>query len=63
MKFDQKAKEWVIYTQGSNLAGVMELKDVDYTRTKTNDIIEISQVLGVEAAGKSSYTMVLPERV
>ena len=50
VKFDQKAKEWVIYTQGSNLAGVMELKDVDYTRTKTNDIIEISQVLGVEAA-------------
>jgi DNA-directed RNA polymerase subunit A" len=50
VKFDQKAKEWVIYTQGSNLAGVMELKDVDYARTKTNDIIEISQVLGVEAA-------------
>ncbi len=50
VKFDQKAKEWVIYTQGSNLAGVMELKDVDFTRTKTNDIIEISQVLGIEAA-------------
>ncbi len=50
VKFDQKAKEWIIYTQGSNLAGVMELKDVDYARTKTNDIIEISQVLGVEAA-------------
>jgi DNA-directed RNA polymerase subunit A" len=50
VKFDQKAKEWVIYTQGSNLAGVMELKDVDFTRTRTNDIIEISQVLGVEAA-------------
>ncbi len=50
VKFDQKAKEWVIYTQGSNLAGVMELKDVDFTRTRTNDIIEISQVLGIEAA-------------
>jgi DNA-directed RNA polymerase subunit A" len=50
VKYDQKAKEWVIYTQGSNLAGVMELKDVDYSRTKTNDIIEISQVLGIEAA-------------
>lgn len=50
VKFDQKAREWVIYTQGSNLTGVMELKDVDFTRTKTNDIIEISQVLGVEAA-------------
>ncbi len=50
VKFDQKAKEWVIYTQGSNLAGVLELKDVDFARTKTNDIIEISQVLGVEAA-------------
>ena len=50
VKFDQKAKEWVIYTQGSNLAGVLELKDVDFSRTRTNDIIEISQVLGVEAA-------------
>jgi DNA-directed RNA polymerase subunit A" len=50
VKFDQNAKEWVIYTQGTNLAGVMELKDVDYARTKTNDIIEISQVLGIEAA-------------
>ncbi len=50
VKFDQNAKEWVIYTQGSNLAGVLELKDVDFARTKTNDIIEISQVLGVEAA-------------
>jgi DNA-directed RNA polymerase subunit A" len=50
VKFDQKAKEWVLYTQGSNLAGVLELKDVDFARTKTNDIIEISQVLGVEAA-------------
>lgn len=50
VKFDQKAKEWIIYTQGSNLAGVMELKDVDFARTKTNDIIEISQVLGIEAA-------------
>ncbi|MGC8645066.1 MAG: DNA-directed RNA polymerase subunit A'' [Thermoplasmata archaeon] len=50
VKFDQKNKEWVIYTQGSNLAGVLELKDVDYTRTRTNDIIEISQILGIEAA-------------
>ncbi|MGC8562493.1 MAG: DNA-directed RNA polymerase subunit A'' [Thermoplasmata archaeon] len=50
VKFDQKVKEWVIYTQGSNLAGVLELKDVDFSRTRTNDIIEISQVLGVEAA-------------
>ncbi|MCL5680765.1 MAG: DNA-directed RNA polymerase subunit A'' [Candidatus Thermoplasmatota archaeon] len=50
IKFDQKNKEWVIYTQGSNLAGVMELKDVDFTRTRTNDIIEIAQVLGIEAA-------------
>jgi len=50
VKYDQKNREWVIYTQGSNLAGVLELKDVDFTRTRTNDIIEISQVLGIEAA-------------
>ncbi len=43
-------KEWVIYTQGSNLKEVLQIPEVDGKRTRTNNIIEISDVLGIEAA-------------
>ncbi|OYT59774.1 DNA-directed RNA polymerase subunit A'' [Euryarchaeota archaeon ex4484_178] len=42
--------EWVIYTQGSNLADVLDIEEVDAARTRTNNIIEIADVLGIEAA-------------
>ncbi len=42
--------EYVIYTEGSNLASVLKVKGVDPTRTTTNDIYEIAEVLGIEAA-------------
>lgn len=45
--------EFVIFTEGSNLARMLENEHIDYTRTKTNSIIEIFQVLGIEAARKS----------
>ena len=45
--------EFVVFTEGSNLARMLENENVDYTRTKTNSIIEIFQVLGIEAARKS----------
>ncbi len=45
--------EFVVYTEGSNLAKMLEHDDVDPKRTTTNSIIEISQVLGIEAARKS----------
>ena len=41
---------FVLYTAGSNLKGVMELDGVDKTRVITNDIEEIYEVLGIEAA-------------
>lgn len=41
---------FVIYTEGSNLAKVLELEGVDYSRTSTNGIVEIFEVLGIEAA-------------
>ena len=47
---DNATKEWVIYTQGSNLREVLDLKEIDPRRTKTNNIIEIAEVLGIEAA-------------
>ncbi|MFO7619400.1 MAG: DNA-directed RNA polymerase subunit A'' [Thermoplasmata archaeon] len=45
--------EYVVYTEGSNLAKMLENDYVDSARTKTNSIIEISLVLGIEAARKS----------
>lgn len=45
----KRKDEFIIMTFGSNLAKVMALDFVDETRTTTNDIYEISQVLGIEA--------------
>ena len=42
--------EWYIETAGTNLMEVLCHPCVDYTRTFTNDIYEIYQVLGIEAA-------------
>ncbi len=42
--------EWVIYTEGSNLAAVMAVDGVDTTRTTTNNFRELYDVLGIEAA-------------
>jgi len=45
--------EYVIYTEGSNLAEVLKIDKVDKKRTTTNSILEIFEVLGVEAARSS----------
>ncbi|HTW39808.1 MAG TPA: DNA-directed RNA polymerase subunit A'' [Thermoplasmata archaeon] len=42
--------EYVIYTEGSNLDGVLEIAGVDAVRTTTNSVFEIYRVYGVEAA-------------
>jgi DNA-directed RNA polymerase subunit A" len=42
--------EYVVYTEGSNLAAILEIPEVDQTRTTTNNIHEIEKVLGIEAA-------------
>ncbi len=42
--------EYVLYTEGSNLKKIMKVKGVDFTRTTTNNIYEIYEVLGIEAA-------------
>ena len=41
--------EYILYTEGSNLKGVFEVEGVDTARTRTNNIAEISEVLGIEA--------------
>jgi DNA-directed RNA polymerase subunit A" len=46
----KEAGEYILYTEGSNLKDVFAVRGVDTTRTRTNNINEISQVLGIEAA-------------
>ncbi|AJF60328.1 MAG: DNA-directed RNA polymerase subunit A'' [Candidatus Diapherotrites archaeon] len=41
--------EYVVRTRGTNLKAVIKLPEIDGTRTTTNDINEISKVLGIEA--------------
>jgi len=41
--------EFIILTSGTNLKDVLKIKEVDGTRTRTNDIFEIYKVLGIEA--------------
>ncbi len=43
-------REYVIIAEGSNLAEVMKVDGVDSTRVETNNIHEIAEVLGIEAA-------------
>lgn len=42
--------EYVLYTEGSNLKEILRLPEVDFSRTTTNNIYEIEQELGIEAA-------------
>ncbi|HID73875.1 MAG TPA: DNA-directed RNA polymerase subunit A'' [Thermoplasmata archaeon] len=46
----REGDEYVIYTEGSNLSEILQLDYIDAERTTTNDIMEISEVLGIEAA-------------
>jgi len=54
-RMDPKEDAWVIYTQGSNLREVLNIEGVDSNRTTTNDIIEIENVFGIEAARNAIY--------
>jgi DNA-directed RNA polymerase subunit A" len=46
----REGTEWMIQTEGSNLTDVLVIPEVDFTRTTTNSIVEIEEVLGLEAA-------------
>ncbi|MCW4051530.1 MAG: DNA-directed RNA polymerase subunit A'', partial [Candidatus Bathyarchaeota archaeon] len=41
---------WVIRTDGSNLEGALRVEGVDPTKTTTNNIHEIANIFGIEAA-------------
>ena len=43
-------KEWVLDTEGSALLEVMAVEEVDDRRTRSNHVVDIFQILGIEAA-------------
>lgn len=48
--------EYTLYTEGSQLKEVLQIEGVDVTRTSTNNIGEIFDVFGIEAARNSIIT-------
>ncbi|MGC8607759.1 MAG: DNA-directed RNA polymerase subunit A'' [Vulcanisaeta sp.] len=50
VRYSERDGEWIIETEGTNLEAVLTIDGVDYRRTISNDIHEVAEVLGVEAA-------------
>jgi DNA-directed RNA polymerase II subunit RPB1 len=50
-----KKEIWVLDTIGTNLLEVLGLNFIDNTRTTSNDIVEIYNVFGIEAARQTIY--------
>lgn len=46
----EESGEYVLYTEGSVLKEVLAIEGVDATRTRTNNVNEIFEVMGIEAA-------------
>jgi DNA-directed RNA polymerase II subunit RPB1 len=51
----KKQEIWVLDTIGTNLLEILGLDFIDNTRTYSNDIVEIYNVLGIEAARQAIY--------
>lgn len=52
----KEGEDWIINTIGSNLEAVLGMKEVDGSKTVTNDIHETAAVLGIEAARNTIMT-------
>ena len=46
----EEGNDWVIKTSGSNFVKILNITKIDFTRSYTNNIQELGEVLGVEAA-------------
>ncbi|MGC9131483.1 MAG: DNA-directed RNA polymerase subunit A'', partial [Pyrobaculum sp.] len=44
LQYDSKNDEWYIVTEGTNLEAVLQLEEVDPTRTYSNDLHEVEEV-------------------
>lgn len=54
LAFDQ-SYEWVLDTSGNNLVDILGRSDIDATRSISNDINEINELFGIEAARQALY--------
>jgi len=50
VRYDEKLGEYKIITEGSNLVAALSIEGVDHRRTISNNIYEVAEVLGIEAA-------------
>jgi DNA-directed RNA polymerase II subunit RPB1 len=48
-------KKWVLETAGTNMLEVLGMKEVDAVKTVSNDINEIHELFGIEAARQALY--------
>jgi DNA-directed RNA polymerase II subunit RPB1 len=55
----KKQDIWVLDTIGTNLLSVLGIDYIDNTRTFSNDIVEIYNVLGIEAARQAIYNEIV----
>ncbi|CUM65511.1 DNA-directed RNA polymerase II subunit RPB1 [Priceomyces carsonii] len=55
----KQGQEWVLETDGVNLADVMAVPGVDASRTYSNSFIEILSVLGIEATRSALFKEIL----
>lgn len=46
----KEGDDWIIQTEGSNLKDLFKIPEVDIKRTRSNDIHQVYEVLGIEAA-------------
>ena len=46
----KKDDEYLIFAEGSNLKGIIEIEGVDISRITSNDIFQIGETFGIEAA-------------
>lgn len=51
----QKIPAWNLETDGSNLADVLNIEGVDFTKTYCNSFVEVLSVLGIEASRASLF--------
>ncbi|MEL9939817.1 MAG: DNA-directed RNA polymerase subunit A'' [Ignisphaera sp.] len=46
----RRGDEYVLVCEGSNLSELMQIEEIDYRRIRTNNVKEVEEVLGIEAA-------------
>jgi DNA-directed RNA polymerase subunit A" len=52
-KGHHKENQWILETEGSNLLDTLSLNNLDHYKTISNNVIEIFEIFGIEAARQS----------